>query len=211
MPSAKQPAAPENLTDTFLEQYKSLEQILRTTYGADMSVLNYESKMDTSDSDRLRICRIVRNFLQHNSDAKDFIRPTEAMLNHLLKTADHAMLEMETAKDRTYRLTPVKSTMTIRQACKLAAKLGRAWIPVVEPDNTLLGVISPLRLNQLVGTCDDIDNTTIGCIIKKTEWKKSTTEIPIIECSEKLTTYANQKIETIVVRNGKYSGIIQWN
>lgn len=199
-----------NLTETFLEQYKALEQTLRHLYGNNMSVLNYEELLHPSDSNKLRVCRIIRNFLQHNPDAQDFVYPTQNMISQLLKTANHAIVENQTAKENVYKLTPLKNNSTLKQACKLITKTGRTWLPVVNQNGTFLGVLYYDKLLQLIANSENIDETTLETI-KKTEWRKSISEIPIVDYLEKISAYINEQIEVIILNKEKYIGIIKWN
>lgn len=199
------------LTQEFLEQYKALEQLLRSIFGPEMSVLNYESKLSIPDADKLKVCRIIRNFLQHNPDASSFITPSKEMIAHLKNVASQAALELETAKDKTYKLSPIKTTMTIRQASKIINKTERNWAPVVDEKGFLVGIITMERLFRVLCNGADVDIDTIEKTIKKTELNKSLNSIPIIECTEKLVNFANEKTEVIVLKNGKYCGIVKWN
>ncbi len=199
------------MTEEFLEQYKGLEQLLRSTFGAEMSVLNFESKLPLSDAEKLKVCRIIRNFLQHNPDARNFIIPSKEMIKHLKYVASYAMLEKETAKDRTYKIPPLKTNMTIRQASKQMNKLQREWMPIVDEKGILVGTITLSKIFEIICKNTNIDEDTIEKTMKNSELKNSLNDRKIVDCEEKLKSFINEKsekIELIITRKGKYSGIV---
>ena len=95
-----------NLAGVFLEKYKSLELALRTYGGDDMTVLKYEDSLTGDDSDKMRISRIMRNFLQHNPNAVGFVQPTQMMIDFIVRQTDLVLAATEKAKDRLFRLGP---------------------------------------------------------------------------------------------------------
>ncbi|MGN0242369.1 MAG: hypothetical protein ACI4CS_11825 [Candidatus Weimeria sp.] len=54
-------------TDKFLAEYKRLENVLRDT-GTAESVLDFENANQinlSEDTDKIKTCRIIRNYCQH--------------------------------------------------------------------------------------------------------------------------------------------------
>ena len=101
-------------------------------YGDGMTVLGYEEKLDTEQGDKLRICRVTRNFLQHNPSAYGFVVPTEAMIVFLEELVTDLVVKLEKSEPAVYRLPPVKLTGTMRDAGKVFVKTGMSWLPVVD-------------------------------------------------------------------------------
>lgn len=62
--------------DKFIESYKELEGLVREKYE---SVRAYEEQLPDEDSKKLQICRIVRNYIQHNADYEKFIQVSPGM------------------------------------------------------------------------------------------------------------------------------------
>ena len=201
-----------NLAGVFLEKYKSLELALRTYGGDDMTVLKYEDSLTGDDSDKMRISRIMRNFLQHNPNAVGFVQPTQMMIDFIVRQTDLVLAATEKAKDRLFRLGPLKDTMTVHDACRafLKAKLGGHWIPVVNADGKLLGVMTEAKLVQAMAGASVTSETPLGKAVKKTELAKSLENIPVIFSTDDLAPYAKTGQDVIVLRNGKYSGVIIW-
>lgn len=102
-------------------------------------------------------------------------------------------------------------SVKIRQASKIINKTERNWVPVVDEKGLLVGIITVERLFKALCSGADVDIDTIEKTIKKTELNKSLNSIPIIECTEKLINFANEKTEVIVLKNGKYLGVVKWN
>ena len=83
-------------TDEFLEAFKSLETAIRSEYG--YSPLEYESNVSTGlEADRLKICRITRNFIAHNE--KGFAVPTKDMISFVKELDKKISLSKGSAKD----------------------------------------------------------------------------------------------------------------
>ena len=136
--------------DRFLNQYKSLELYLRMAYGDGMTVLGYEEKLDTEQGDKLRICRVTRNFLQHNPSAYGFVVPTEAMIVFLEELVTDLVVKLEKSEPTVYRLPPVKLTGTMRDAGKVFVKTGMSWIPVVDGKSYVVAVLTRDKLIELM-------------------------------------------------------------
>lgn len=200
-----------SLADVFLEKYKSLELMLRVAYGDDMTVLSYENTLVGDSSDKMRICRIMRNFLQHNPNAAGFVEPTQLMVLFLDQEISMVAAAAEKAKDRLYRLTPLKDTSTLRDACKAFTKGKGAivWMPVVDGNGVLIGILREQRLIQALSVASDPDEVCLNKAIRKAEWNKSVT-LPVIQVTDDLAQYAKKQQDVVVLRNGKYSGVIMW-
>ena len=202
----------KGLVSDFLEKYKSLELMLRVSMGSDMTVLKYEDTLTGDAGDKLRICRVVRNFLQHNPNASGFIQPTQAMVTFIEKEILRVTAQAEKAKDLVYKVPVIKETMTLREAVKVFTK-GKGqykWLPVVDAKGTVLGVVTESRILQAVSVVADLDTGSLGNLIRKAELAKLMSGIPVVSVTDSLEAYAKASQDVIVVRNGKYSGVIQW-
>ena len=203
---------PKGLVSDFLEKYKSLELMLRVSMGSDMTVLKYEDTLTGDAGDKMRICRVVRNFLQHNPNASGFIQPTQVMVTFIEKEILRVAAQAEKAKDLVYKIPVIKESMTLREAVKVfvKAKGQYAWLPVVDSKGLVLGVVTESRLLQAVSVAADLDKGTIEYLIPKSDLVKSSAGVPRVEVTDSLDKYAKASQDVIVVRNGKYSGVIQW-
>lgn len=66
------------MLEKFLEAYKELEQILRED---NVSVLDYENSLSEADKEKLKVCRIIRNYASHND--KKFVTCTKEQIKFL--------------------------------------------------------------------------------------------------------------------------------
>ena len=194
----------------FLEKYKSLELTLRTVLGSDMSVLKYEDMLNDEAADKMRLCRVVRNFLQHTPKATTFMQPSQPMLDFLDKQIMLVLAQAEKAKDLMYRVPAIKKSMSLRDVAKLFAKGQHDWLPIVDEKNQVVGVLTEARAMKAIAGSGDLDNTTIGTLLSKSELSKSLATIPVVGALDSLEAYARLSQPVIVVRDGKYSGVIQW-
>lgn len=64
----------------FLEYYKKLEGILRDN---SRMVKDYEEYLSESDGNKLRLCRMIRNFLSHEKDGEKYAEVSPALLEFL--------------------------------------------------------------------------------------------------------------------------------
>lgn len=192
------------LTEQFLESYKSLESLLRGVYGSSMTVLNYEEQ--SSEPEKLRICRLVRNFLQHTPDGVKFLVPTEAMCRFLRQESVQIAAKSEKAKDLAYRQQPVKLSNTPRQAGRLLLKSDRDWLPVVDDKSVLIGVLTREALFSLLCGTKDLTDKILAECVKPKDWQKSLDGYVIQECDAFLSSRELDRV--ILLRNGKYSGVV---
>lgn len=192
------------ITEQFLEQYKTLESILRSILGPDMTVLRYEDQ--SSDPEKLRMCRLIRNFFQHVPDAAGFIVPTEEMRRFLKQETVRIAAQAEKAKDLSYRPAPIKLSHTLQQTFRLFAKSGADWLPVVDDKSQLAGVLSKDALFVAMSSGKDIAATPVQSCYPAKGWRKTLDEYVVCNCEDILPSVPLDKV--ILVRGGKYSGVI---
>ena len=192
------------ITEQFLEQYKSFETVLRGILGPDMTVLRYEDQ--SSNPEKLRMCRLVRNFLQHTPDAAGFIVPTDEMRRFLKQEAVRVAAQAEKAKDLSYRPAPIKLTHTWQYAFRLFTKSGADWLPVVDDKSQLIGVLTMDTLFAALGSGKDITANLVQNCYPAKGWKKTLDDFVVCNCEDILPCIPLDKV--ILVRGGKYSGVI---
>lgn len=192
------------LTEEFLWQYKSLETLLRGVYGSDMSVLNFESK--STEPEKLRMCRLVRNFLQHTPDGDKFIVPTEAMVTFLKREMVQIAAQAEKAKDLSYKQTPVKLSHTLKQAAKLFIKSGRDWLPIVDEKSVVVGILTKDELFVQMVSGEDLSFYLVSSCFTAKSLAKTLIPFEVVDCESVLAGMDLDRV--IVTRKGKYSGLI---
>ena len=136
--------------ESFLEKFGELERAIRKSDAFSFSsVLEFENGIDSgtvllrsfSDSfllkEKLKVCRIVRNYIQHNGSA--FVEPSQEMISFLTDVVSDINKLDKKAKDVVVRMKPLLLSDTFVLA---AEKLSRYSVfPVVDGKGKFLGLL----------------------------------------------------------------------
>lgn len=126
------------LISQFLAAYRSLETALRTVHP-DLAIRDYEAKLlvgspeEADRGDKLKVCRILRNYAQHNADGMTFIAASPVMTEFLINEADSLMSAIDTV--RKHRVMPaiiITNRTKISEAAAMFAKTSSAFLPYQE-------------------------------------------------------------------------------
>lgn len=126
----------KKVTKDFLDAYKDYETACNRIR---IAPYDYEQQMEISDNKKMQICRIVRNFLQHEKGT--FIEPSKEMVAFISKKTDLIMAKVECVKDRTYEAETVKEEESFVIAAK-KIKEKAPYIPVVDKDDICIGLLT---------------------------------------------------------------------
>lgn len=151
-------------SDRFISAYKELEDVVGTA-GMD-GIYSFEQSLDQTLQKKMQLCRLTRNFLQHENDA--FIEPSAEMTEFVKKMTKEALARTQKAKDAMKRVTPLNCSIKVKEAAGKTVK-SPSGVPVVDDEGTLLGIfdsfsvcravesgisaIKPEILSQDYGTC----------------------------------------------------------
>lgn len=95
--------------EKFLDAFRALDTELKSD---GMTVLDYENSLDTLDQERLKVCRIMRNYMAHNDTT--FLATT----NEQIKFLDDQVVEIRknahTVKDEMKKVKLIKATAAIK-------------------------------------------------------------------------------------------------
>ena len=130
----------------FLDAYKTYETILREQ-GVDTKI--FEEQSDDLTANRLRMCRVMRNYSSHNND-NAFLSVSDTQLKFLQKVADEQRMSGDVVKKH---LKSVKTaTCTLKDKCtdvlQRMIKLHVTALPVWDKD--VLGIVSIYDVSTLV-------------------------------------------------------------
>ena len=199
-------ATKQNHTEEFLNQYKSLESTLRLL-DPNSSVLSFEESLEDADrKDKLRICRQMRNYIQHHEDGLSFLSPTSSMVSFLSRMTNDLLASREKVGDKLYRLQAVSYQGTVREALERFAKSKRDWLPVVS-SGKYSGVLTATRLAQAVYASTRKGDKLSGFVPEKDLGRAG---VKVAEESRPLADFLPDRPEIVVVKNGKYLGIVRW-
>ena len=124
------------MNDKFLDVFKELETELRSILG--QSVLDYENSLsDGSDKEKLKICRISRNYLSHQD--KKFITASEEMINFISELALTIRRKGNIVANELIKQKTVKSTEYLKNVLPLLVKNN---VPVIDNTGKVIYIIS---------------------------------------------------------------------
>lgn len=131
----------------FLEAYKTLENTLRDAenldglswYDGNTVPATIAELEDGTISDeyknKLRLCRNVRNYAQHNQGAENFVIVSQAMVAFLKERTRDIQVLKGTAKDiMTKCSAKITAKSTLAEAAGAFQKPRREWYPVVDDE-----------------------------------------------------------------------------
>lgn len=203
-------------TETFLEEYKRLETALKTA-GHASSVIMYEDELCSEQgdgpetADRLKVCRIIRNYLQHHPDGKKLFVATPAMVKFVSGLADRIEAEREKISDIITRQKAIIYSGTLESAIQTVSRSKIGYAAVVTDDKAYVGILTAEDLLRFFTKCRSLTDN-ISDIITVNKLSK-------LSCLENVTTvspddpadiiYDSDAIHIIAVKDGKYKGIVR--
>ncbi len=111
--------------EKFLDAFRALDTELRLD---GCSVLDYENSLDEMSRERLKVCRIMRNYMAHNDTT--FLTTTTDQIRFLENQTLNIRRKSHTVADEMMKLKPIKSTAPIKEVVAALAKHPLAVIEV---------------------------------------------------------------------------------
>ena len=108
--------------DKFLENWKELENVMRTKKG--MEVREWEEKNEGKiEAERLKVCRIIRNYVAHNN-TEGFIYKVDNTMIRWIKnfTKDLKKRNKSTKTDKVKLVKPKKVEKPTNKSVKSVSK-----------------------------------------------------------------------------------------
>ena len=128
--------------EKYLETFRQYETAVRT-YSYESAKDYEDSVKDVNVQDKLRICRVIRNYLAHSQDAGKFISISSAMQRFMEETV--YMLD-EGACPISKKMTPVSKclheTNTVEEAIAFMKKVHASTVPIFSKENEVIGIFS---------------------------------------------------------------------
>lgn len=123
----------------FLERYKQLETDVMAKRG--ISVFDFENGMPESpDKDRLKTCRIMRNYMQHND--LDFLSPSIKQCDFLQKMSEQVTGRKTYARDAMKRVREsLQEKDNIQAAFSKLSNSGYSFAPLTDTHGQARGVV----------------------------------------------------------------------
>ena len=183
----------------FLDLYKELEDLLRKQNNK-QTILQYEEILQKNDADKLRICRQMRNYIQHHEDGNRFLVCSEEMCKFIQELINN---EKGTKEIRIRRLEPLHNYDRIGDVKTFFSKTNKMWMPIVDENNNYLGTLDILQLIHIYS--NQSPNKKLSSIMNDDDYDK--TSIPVLNNKEDVLNF--EGTEAVVIgKNGKYIGIL---
>ena len=185
--------------DNFIATYKELEKIL------DIQVREYEDSLPEDEAQKLRLCRMMRNYIQHTGDYEKFIAIAPGMQLFLEETVKKLKCKDGTLKDNMLSVAKygfVSETDTLADAAVMMQKKKRTDNIVLDKNGAYCGYITKSLISDLFGA---------GSITGKTKISKILGELskPVLSSQVQTTPMCDVSNGTILVTNtaGKIVGV----
>ena len=189
----------------FLDKYKELEGILRNS-DAHQTILQYEETLLPDDMERLRICRQIRNYIQHHEDGLSFLTATNSMIAFIENLIKSENAKKECVKDRLYRLSPLLISDTLSDIIQKFSKTKRDWLPITDENGVFVNIIDAKNLITILAEYKT--STKLKKVLSENKLKNSI-ETYTLEKEIPLENYYNKNI-IVIGSNNKYLGIVKW-
>lgn len=142
--------------DIFIQKFKEIENLIPKLPNTpiDANFKWYEDNtLDNEKKQKLYICRVLRNYIQHNKDYLDFVSVSDDMLKFLDEINNEIKSKLTQAKDE---MIPLKKMIYCKKQDKalevltLMLKKNLEYIPILDENNIVIGLISIYDLTNFV-------------------------------------------------------------
>ncbi len=145
-----------NIHSIYIEKYNKIESLIKKIKDAPSDAnMKYLEDMveDSSIKNKLYLCRITRNYIQHNTDYKEFINISDAQLKFLDEIEDLVLGKIEKVEDiaipvKKYKIKYIDEK-TIDSFTEFV-KTKNNYFTILNKDDTLLGVLSIANIATLL-------------------------------------------------------------
>lgn len=193
-----------------LEKYKELEQILRNKEKqiGDGSVLSYENTLNQDDLEKLKVCRIIRNYCQHHADYSKFMS-IDGMTSFLDKQIKEIEKQESLVKDIMNKTKAPTLKDTFEDIIKYLIKTEANFCPVLNDrpkknEPVLVGVFTKENILDLV--LKNKLNTKISKLVDK-KAEKELKNYKVVESKLQAKKLDSNK-SYIVIDDNVFKGVI---
>ena len=199
--------------EEFLLEYNRLETLLKKSTDKPVMVLDYENSLTDIDvKEKLKVCRILRNYCRHHEDYSAFVDVTDGMLEFIRGVNFELEKPYLHVSDKTKRVTPISGKDSLKTAVELLAKHKTGLLPLVNPDgktgkDSIDGVVTRDMLLGMIS-----ESGSLSAKIGKAMTEKIMGLHPeyfVADPGELLEEYTEGDI-IVVAKNGRYKGIVVW-
>lgn len=187
-----------NNNKEFMNKYKELETELR---DQNLDYLELENQSENSIQNKMRVCRIMRNYMAHNAET-NFVQISDAQLEFINDILSDIKAKTDTAKKRckTINATSVDSKAKCTDALTKMIKTKRDKILIIGCDKLKIASIY------------DVSKAVLESKTSKMDKIKSTSKYIIVNADTKCETIPKNTfviVTTDGTTTGKLIGTIQ--
>lgn len=200
-------------TDRFLENYKRFENVLHETGQG--SVLDFENAHQTDNDpiyDKLKVARIIRNFLAHHPDGTSFITATPAMTKLMENLADREEAQLKHVKDVMTRQRALTVDMYLKDVLSAVSKSKFHWAAVVDKNGIFTGFVTSDMLLKMIADKGSLTGK-LSAVYSDAAVKRKMKEVrlAVIDPDERADELYKDSFDIIVVcdEENKYKGIVK--
>ena len=159
-----------NNNAAFLEKFKECEQLIRQTYGDDKNFKWFEDKMKDDGEDQMSqkmyVCRVLRNYMSHNPDGGSFIDISDAMADFLHDVKAKISGDIKICKDE---MSVVRKFYTLHSTVsEIAIALNKLpAVPIVDKDKNIIAFCTDETIRYAVSNGAKPDDTIALCKINQ--------------------------------------------
>lgn len=191
----------------FLASYKNLETEIRTLNPND-SIYDYENRLSETDpakAEKLKVCRINRNFIQHNTDGEKFVGViSDKWIEFLDNEANAIHSRNDLVKKHIYKATAIDEKTTINDAMDIVVKSKIDVVPVVGKKSVFIGTITPMQILVAYKKAGNIRRKILDFIPSKSI-EKTKINYYYAKPTDRYVDYA-PKMPVIITSDGKEDG-----
>ena len=194
----------------FLSKYKELEQVLRNKEKqiGDGTVLAYENTLDQDNLEKLKTCRIIRNYCQHHHDYNKFMS-IDGMTDFLDKQIKEIEKQESLVKDIMNKTKAPTLKDTFEDIIKYFNKTKSEWCPIINDkpkknESCMAGVITLEQAVSLILTTKL--NTKVSKLITK-QMEKEVKNYKIIDSKAQAKKLDSNK-GYIVIDDNSFKGVV---
>ena len=192
----------------FLDEWVRLETLLRKD-GSSKTPLDYEAELNADDAEKLKVCRIMRNYNRHHQDGDSFLQFSQEQKDFIESLNEQLELKFESVKSKTKKVTPIQPTDNLQTVAIALSKVKSGFLPVVDKKGTIIGIIDSELLVYLLGNGTKLTAKVSTFDTASAKWKAKFKEAKIIDFTPELETL-KLGARYIVVDKGAYRGVIVW-
>lgn len=133
------------MNEKFLDAFRALDSELKLE---GKTVLDFENSLDSTMQEKLKVCRIMRNYMSHNDT--QFITASAEQIKFLDSLVMEIRKKSHTVKDEMKKITPIKYSSAIIEIIKQINKF--PIVPVETKDKQLYLVDTTILLKQLAAS-----------------------------------------------------------